>query len=141
MHEDGTRRRWTWGGAAAAAGAVVLAAAAPTDNGAPLPDPLEAGWKGEPVCERLEEDTHHRLLRCTFPAGSGHERHFHAPHAGYALEGGTMRITDEGGTREVDLPAGSTWTSEGVRWHEVRNVGSTTTSYLIFESKPTPETP
>ncbi len=100
-----------------------------------LPGPLQAGWQGELVCEVLHEDSHQRVLRCTFAPGVGHERHFHAPHFGYAIEGGRMRITDDTGKREVDLPTGSSFTSEGVSWHEVLNVGVTTVIYLIFERK------
>ena len=100
-----------------------------------LPDPLEAGWNGNPVCERLHEDAEQRILRCAFAPGVGHERHFHAPHFGYAIVGGRMRITDESGVRDVDLPTGSSFTSTGVRWHEVLNIGSTTTTYLIVEQK------
>jgi mannose-6-phosphate isomerase-like protein (cupin superfamily) len=114
-----------------AVSAVVTAcAAAPT-----LPDPLSAGWQGEPVCERLHENSDQRILRCTFPPGVGHERHFHAPNFGYAIEGGRMRITDDNGVREVDLPTGSSFTSEGVAWHEVLNIGSTSVIYLIVERK------
>ncbi len=98
-----------------------------------LPDPLTAGWKGEPVCELLHEDTRQRILRCTFPPGVGHEPHFHAAHFGYVLAGGKMRIHDEDGEREVDLPANYSWTSDGVTWHEVLNVGDTTSIYLIVE--------
>ncbi len=104
--------------------------------GAQLPDPLAAGWHGRPVCERLHEDDRQRVLRCSFPPGVGHERHFHAPHFGYVLAGGRMRITDAaGGTREVDLPTGYHWSSEGVAWHEVLNVGETTSVYLIVEPR------
>lgn len=46
-----------------------------------------------------------------------------------------MRITDSGGTREVDLAAGSSFTSEGVAWHEVLNIGDSTVVYLIIEPK------
>jgi len=46
-----------------------------------------------------------------------------------------MRIEDENGVREVDVPAGSSFTSEGVSWHEVLNVGDTTTVFLIVEPK------
>jgi quercetin dioxygenase-like cupin family protein len=99
----------------------------------PLPDPLEAGWNDAPVCERLHEDSDQRILRCTFPPGVGHERHFHARHFGYALSGGRMRITDANGTREVDLATGSSFTSPGVAWHEAVNVGDTTVTYLIVE--------
>jgi len=98
-----------------------------------LPDPLAAGWQGEPVCEKLHEDTRQRILRCTFPPGVGHERHYHAPHFGYVLAGGKMRIRDDNGEREVDLSADDSWTSDGVGWHEVLNVGETTSAYLIVE--------
>lgn len=100
-----------------------------------LPDPLQAGWLGQPVCELLHEDSYQRILRCKFAPDTGHERHFHAPHFGYAIEGGRMQITDSAGVREVDLPTGSSFTSEGVEWHEVRNVGGTTVTYLIIERK------
>ncbi|WP_265571660.1 cupin domain-containing protein [Sphingomicrobium nitratireducens] len=101
----------------------------------PLPDPLEAGWQGTPVCEKLHEDEHQRVLRCAFPPGVGHERHYHARHFGYALSGGRMRLTDASGTREVDLATGSSYASGGTEWHEVLNVGTTPVVYLIVEPK------
>ncbi len=100
-----------------------------------LPDPLEAGWKGAPVCERLHEDADQRILRCSFPPSVGHERHYHGRHFGYALSGGRMQITDASGTRVVDLATGSSYVSDGVEWHEVLNVGDTTVVYLIVEPK------
>lgn len=100
-----------------------------------LPDPLAAGWEGERVCELLHDDANNRILRCTFPPNVGHERHFHSPHFGYAISGGRMRITDATGVREVDLATGSSFTSEGVAWHEVLNIGETTVAYLIVEPK------
>ena len=99
-----------------------------------LPDPLAAGWQGDPVCERLHEDAKQRILRCTFPPGVGHERHFHAPNFGYAISGGRMQLTDASGIREVDLRTGSSFYSSGTEWHEVLNVGDTTVVYLIIES-------
>lgn len=100
-----------------------------------LPDPLEAGWQGEKVCELLQENDEVRMLRCTFPPGVGHERHYHLPHAGYIVEGGTMRITDETGTREQVTPTGASWWSDGVAAHEAVNIGDTTTVYIIVEPK------
>lgn len=100
-----------------------------------LPDPYEAGWRGKKICEKLIEDAQHRILRCVFPPGGGHERHHHAPHSGYVIKGGLMRITDKKGVREVDIKTGSKWTSDGVDWHEVVNIGDTTASYLIIEIK------
>ena len=100
-----------------------------------LPDPLQAGWQGQPVCERLHDDTELRVLRCTFAPGVGHEEHFHAPHFGYAISGGRIRITDANGVRELDLPTGSSYSSDGVPRHEVLNIGDTTVTYLIVEQK------
>ena len=100
-----------------------------------LPDPLAAGWKGEAVCELLHENEKARALRCTFPPGVGHERHYHPPHFGYILEGGVMEITDKDGKREQPTPEGATWWSDGVEWHEAVNIGDTTTVYIIVEPK------
>jgi mannose-6-phosphate isomerase-like protein (cupin superfamily) len=100
-----------------------------------LPDPLAAGWNGTPVCELLHEDSDQRILRCEFEPGVGHERHFHDPHFGYTISGGRMQITDGNGIREVDVPAGSSFTSPGVVWHEVINIGNSTTAFLIVEPK------
>jgi hypothetical protein len=46
-----------------------------------------------------------------------------------------MRITDGEGVREVDFPTGSSFSSEGVAWHEALNIGGNTTVFLIFEPK------
>ncbi len=100
-----------------------------------LPGALEAGWQGEKVCELLQEDDMTRVLRCTFPPGVGHERHYHPAHFGYTLKGGSMRIIDDSGEREFTGRANTSWQSEGVAWHHVVNVGDTTTQYLIVEQK------
>jgi quercetin dioxygenase-like cupin family protein len=101
-----------------------------------LPDPLAAGWEGEPVCEKLHEDDRLRILRCTFPPGVGHEKHFHPRHVGYTLSGGRMQVTDANGTRVQDVPSGYTFSNpDGIPWHEALNVGDTTASYLMIEPK------
>ena len=100
-----------------------------------LPDPLQAGWQGQPVCELLRDGAELRVLRCTFPPGVGHERHFHAPNFGYALSGGSMRLTDGSGVRVAQLKTGSSFSSAGTPWHEALNIGDTTISYLIVEPK------
>lgn len=104
-------------------------------NEASLPDPLQAGWKGQPVCEKLDETPQTRVLRCSFPPGVGHERHYHQPHFGYALSGGKVRITDAKGVRELQLATGSSYKSDGVDWHEILNIGDTSIRYLIVEYK------
>ncbi len=100
-----------------------------------LPDPLKAGWEGESVCEVVEENEHVRVLKCVFPPGVGHEKHYHDPHVGYTLAGGKFQMTDSSGTREVNVPAGSSFGSEKVITHEVLNVGETTAEFLIIEYK------
>lgn len=110
---------------------ILLMAAAP----AALPDAFDAGWKGRKVCEVLRDDAAMRIGRCTFPPGVGHERHSHRPHWGYIVNGGTMRITDAKGTVERTLRTGASWSSDGIGWHEVVNVGMTTSVYLIVEPK------
>lgn len=100
-----------------------------------LPDPLEAGWKGNAVCEVLEDNKELRVLKCTFEPGVGHEKHYHNPHVGYTLVGGKFRITDHTGTREVNVPTGYTFSKDSITSHEVLNIGETTSVYLIMEYK------
>jgi len=113
-----------------------LAATAVSSNGLErLPTAVDAGWKGEKVCEVLTDNIEMRVARCTFPPGGGHERHSHPPHWGYILSGSTMQMTDKGGTVTRELNAGASWWSDGTEWHEVLNVGDTTGVYLIVEPK------
>jgi len=100
-----------------------------------LPDPLAAGWKGELVCEVLEDNADLRVLKCTFPPGVGHEKHHHGTHFGYTLAGSTFRITDTTGVREVTIPTGTNFYNEIVEWHEVQNIGDSTAVFLIMEPK------
>ncbi len=100
-----------------------------------LPDPLEAGWNNKVVCEVLEDNDKVRTLKCTFPPGVGHERHYHKSHYGYTLSGSTFRIKDTTGTREVTIPTGYDFYNEKVDWHEVLNIGDSTAVFLIIEPK------
>jgi quercetin dioxygenase-like cupin family protein len=109
--------------------------AAPAAAEPALPGPVEAGWNGKPVCVVLFDNAAMRTARCTFPPGEGHDRHRHPPHWGYILAGSTMRITSASGTVVRELKAGDTWWSDGIAWHEVLNVGTTTGVYLIVEPK------
>ena len=100
-----------------------------------LPDPLEAGWNDKKVCKILEENASMRVLECSFAPGVGHERHFHAEHFGYTLAGSKFRITDQTGTREVDVPTGYNFYNKRIDWHEVLNIGDSTAVFLIVEPK------
>lgn len=99
-----------------------------------LPDPLEAGWNNEAVCELLEE-TELRVLKCTFPPGVGHEKHYHDPHIGYTIKGSRFRIKDTSGTREVNVPSGYSFSNPETITHEVLNIGDSTAVFLIMEYK------
>lgn len=101
-----------------------------------LPDALNAGWKGTKTCEKLHEDEKTRVMRCTFPPGVGHERHFHAPHYLYVLSGGKVRATDVRGTRDSEVVAGTFRRNDRIEWHEILNTGESTLQYLIVEMKP-----
>ena len=100
-----------------------------------LPDPYEAGWEGEKVCEILEENDELRVLRCTFPPSVGHEKHEHQPHFGYTLQGSRFRMTDSSGVRDLDVPTGYSFSKDYVSVHEALNIGDTTAVFLIVEYK------
>lgn len=101
-----------------------------------LPEAFNAGWKGEKTCELLYETVSVRVGRCSFPPGIGHEKHFHYPHFGYVLEGGTLSITDDAGLVEVrQTISGKSWSTDKITIHEALNIGDTTTSYLIVEPR------
>jgi beta-alanine degradation protein BauB len=122
----------------------LAACAAPVPNALParqqvdiagLPSPLEAGWKGQKVCERVQDNDEVRVLRCTFPPGVGHEKHFHAPHFGYAIKGGKVHIKDASGERDATTPDGYSWWTPDYSVHENQNIGDTTMVFLIIEPK------
>jgi len=100
-----------------------------------LKDPLQAGWKGEKVCTILEENEKIRTLKCVFPPGIGHEKHFHAAHFGYTLKGSKFKITDQSGTREVNVPDNYSFYNDKIEWHKVLNIGDSTAIFLIIEPK------
>jgi quercetin dioxygenase-like cupin family protein len=100
-----------------------------------LPDPLEAGWNNQPVCEVLQDNSKLRALKCTFPPGVGHERHYHKAHFGYTIAGSRFRIKDTTGVREVEVLTGSNFYNDEIAWHEVLNIGDSTAVFLIIEPK------
>jgi len=100
-----------------------------------LPDPLEAGWKGQSVCHLISENDKVRILKCVFPPGVGHETHIHEPHVGYTLKGGKFRINDADGEREVAIPDDYTFNNDTTIVHQVLNIGQTTAEFLIIEYK------
>jgi quercetin dioxygenase-like cupin family protein len=108
---------------------------APAADSTGLPHAFDAGWQGQKTCELLFEDETVRVGRCAFPPGVGHEKHYHNPHFGYVLEGGTMRLTDAEEEVVSTTEAGGSWSTTEVTVHAGLNVGETTTRYLIVEPK------
>ncbi len=100
-----------------------------------LPDPLEAGWNNQSVCEVLEDNDELRILKCTFPPNVGHEKHYHNPHFGYTLKGSKFKIEDDKGIREVNVPTGYSFSKNTVTEHQVLNIGDSTAVFLIIEYK------
>ncbi len=100
-----------------------------------LPDPLEAGWNNDAVCEVVEENDNVRVLKCTFEPGVGHEKHYHNPHYGYTVAGSKFKIKDTTGTREVNVPTGYSFSKDEISTHEVLNIGDSTAVFLIIEYK------
>lgn len=98
-----------------------------------IPDTIEAGWKGKPVCEVLYQDDKIRTGTCTYPPGIGQDRHTHGPYFTYVVSGGTLQVTTMSGTRESTSITGNSGKSDGVKWHELLNVGETTVKFLFIE--------
>ena len=122
--------------AALAASLLLCACATASAQVAPLPMALCAGWRGERVCEMLQEDAQIRVLRCTFAPNVGHEPHYHPPHFGYVLEGDSvMRITTDDGVVERPVRAGGYFSSDVEVRHAALNIGAETTRHLIVEKK------
>lgn len=80
----------------------------------PITVHLEVDSIDNTVCEVLEDNKELRVLKCTFEPGVGHEKHHHNPHVGYTLAGSKFRITDYEGTREVDVPAGYSFSKSSI---------------------------
>lgn|SRR5690606_21487793 len=106
-----------------------------------LPHAFEAGWQGEKTCELLYETPEVRVAKCIFPPGVGHEKHYHNPHFGYVLQGGTMLITDASGEQRVMVETGSGFSTTERTVHQGLNVGDTTTAYIMVEPRGDTGTP
>jgi beta-alanine degradation protein BauB len=100
-----------------------------------VPDGLSVEWQGKKPCEKLFEDAHVRVARCTFPPGAMHLCHSHPSYMYYVLNGGKARVQDTKGVRTVDLATGAFTESPPIEWHEVSNVGDTTLQFLVVEKK------
>jgi len=64
---------------------------------------LAIEWEGKKPCEKLFEDDHVRLARCTFPKGRIHVCHTHPSYLIYVLSGGQAEVQDDKGKRKVEV--------------------------------------
>jgi quercetin dioxygenase-like cupin family protein len=100
-----------------------------------VPDALSVEWQGKKPCEKLFEDAHVRVARCTFPPGAMHVCHSHPAYLSYVVSGGQGQVQDEKGTRKVNFVAGALADVPPVPWHELANTGDTTLQFLIVEKR------
>jgi hypothetical protein len=101
-----------------------------------VPDAFSVEWQGKHPCEKLYEDAQIRIGRCTFPPGAVHLCHSHPADFGYTLSGGKGQVRDARGTRQFADKTGEFGSSKGpIPWHEFKNIGDTTMTYLIVEKK------
>jgi quercetin dioxygenase-like cupin family protein len=106
-----------------------------------VPDALSVEWEGKKPCEKLSEDAHIRVARCTFPPGSVHVCHSHPAYLSYVLSGGQGQVQDEKGTRKVEVVTGAMLDNPPTPWHQFANIGGTTLQFLIIEKKDQPASP
>jgi quercetin dioxygenase-like cupin family protein len=124
---------------------IVLAVAAPGPPGIlggvnvaradDVPDALSVEWQGKKPCEKLFDDAHVRVARCTLPPGTVHVCHSHPAYLSYVVSGGQAQVQDEKGTRKIDVIAGAFVDVPPIPWHEFANVGDTTIQFVIVERK------
>jgi beta-alanine degradation protein BauB len=100
-----------------------------------VPDAFSVEWQGKHPCEKLYEDAQIRIGRCTFPPGAVHLCHSHPADVVYTLSGGKNEVRDSRGTRQRESKAGDMGSNAPIPWHEFKNIGDTTISYLIIEKK------
>jgi quercetin dioxygenase-like cupin family protein len=72
-----------------------------------VPDALFVEWQSKKPCEKLPDDEHVRVVRCTFPPGAVHVCHSHPSYLSYVVNGGQGQIEDEKGIRKIDVVAGA----------------------------------
>ena len=100
-----------------------------------VPDALSVEWQGKKPCEKLFDDEHVRVVRCTFAPGAVHVCHSHPGYLSYVVNGGQGQVQDEKGIRKIDIVTGALLTAPPTPWHEFENVGNTTIQFVVVEKK------
>ena len=84
-----------------------------------VPGALGVEWEGRKPCEKLFEDDHIRVARCTFPKGTVHVCHTHPSYLTYVLSGGQAEVQDDKGKRKIEVVAGAFADVPPIPWHEI----------------------
>jgi quercetin dioxygenase-like cupin family protein len=113
---------------------ITVVAASPV-NAADVPDAISVEWQGMHPCEKLFEDTHIRVARCTFPPGAVHVCHSHPSYLYYTISGGQAQVQDEKGIRKIEVATGAFVNVPPTPWHEFTNVGDNTMQFVVVEKK------
>jgi beta-alanine degradation protein BauB len=100
-----------------------------------VPDAFSVKWQGQHLYQKLYEDAQIRVGRCTFPPGAVHACHSHPAVLVYTLSGGKGQERDARGTRQFEAKTGEFSSNAPTPWHELKNIGDTTITYLIIEKK------
>ena len=95
----------------------------------------EAAQVAPHVYKVLFENERVRLLDVRMKPGDESAQHSHPGYLMYALEGGTVRLTDASGqSAEVPIQAGDTMWREAEE-HSAKNIGTTEVHALFVELK------
>ena len=95
-------------------------------------DPLKVG-KSAYTLEAEDNDV--RMMEVTFAPGQKIAMHEHPKHSIYVLQGGTLKITQEGKEPQVmQLKPGETLIMEAQK-HEAQNTGKSRVKLLVTEFK------
>ena len=86
------------------------------------------------VYKLLNENDKVRVLQVTFKPGDIAKMHHHPDHVAYALKGGTMSLTSEGKTQEMEIKTGTAMFLDA-QDHEAKNIGKTTIDLIVVELK------
>ena len=104
--------------------------------GGPLPGPAPAAFEAAPsVYTRVADGPAAAVYRMSLPPGASDAPHGHPSAFVYSLASSRVRLTVDGHSREVDLPAGWHMFQPPVSEHQVTNIGDGPVEMVLFELK------
>ena len=101
-----------------------------------VPDALSVEWQGKKPCEKLFDDAHVRVARCTFPPGAVHVCHSHPGYVSYVVSGGQGQVEDEKGIRKINVTAGALFDVPPTAFHPPPKVDSSIVRIIPYSEIP-----